>query len=78
MKNEHAAALGRLNRGRKKNLSPEERARRRANLNTVARPKRWLPGRGVLTRIRLAEDAVQKIELTRGEAADKIKFSLVG
>jgi len=41
VKNEHAAALGRLNRGRKKNLSPEERARRRANLNTVARPKRW-------------------------------------
>ena len=37
-----------------------------------------VPGRGVLTRIWLAEDAVQKIELNRGEDADKIKFSLVG
>jgi hypothetical protein len=38
----------------------------------------FVPGRGVLTRIWLAEDAVQKIELNRAEDADKIKFSLAG
>jgi hypothetical protein len=37
-----------------------------------------VPHRGVLTRIWLAEDAVDRIELNRGEDADKIKFSLVG
>lgn len=40
MKNPHAVALGKRNKGKKKNLSQEEKERRHFALN-LARKKRW-------------------------------------